>query len=179
MGDCAHYPSRTTSSLIPCLRDSLAPNANHAHRCRCASLVETPQPSPHRLHALRAPAAPFPTCCTARGGGPPASVCPGCDPPTLQAEYSPTAQGEGYLPPPDHAGHLSAVTSPLRRSCYPQQSSPGETSWMSKSAPGRDSPASPRSPARRAPASCNLLSIVGPADRGQQPQWQLDGRHSY
>ena len=70
------------------------------------------QPTP--ATCSESPAVPFPTCCAARGGGPPASVCPGCGHPTLQAEYSPTAQGEGYLPPPDHAGHWSAVTSPLR-----------------------------------------------------------------
>lgn len=161
MEDCAHCPPRTTSSLVPCLRDRLAPDANHAHRCRCAPLVETPQPSPHSLRALRAPAAPLTTCCTARGGGPPASVCPGCGSPPCRLNILQLPRGRGichHQTTPD-TGQLSqalcaeAVT--LNKAAPGKRTGLGQT-WT-QVCPGRDSPASPRSPARLAPASCTLL----------------------
>ena len=172
MGGLCPLTLKDHLSLIPCLRDSLAPDANHAHRCRCASLVETPQPSPHLLHALRAQ----------QFLSPPAAP---------QGEGDPQLQSALAVVPPPY--RLNILQLPRGRGICHHQTTPdtgqlsqalcAEAVTLNKAAPGKRAgcpsppPGGTAQPhqavllaGRQLPAICCF--IVGSADRGQQPQWQ-------
>lgn len=102
---------------------SLAPDANHTRRSRrhpwWRRPVSTLHPSPHSLSVLRSPSSsPHPPHHKRRGT--PAGVCPGCwsSYPAAWMIWN-CSGGRGRPPPPDHAGHWSAVPEPPAAEAFP------------------------------------------------------------